>query len=1470
MVSLQMSPTPGTRLVRFAGDCVRFSCTGVPANWKAFLRTNLGRADRVRDEIVRARFEKLPLAGATWRDLPLKEEADGVWSLVLPVTEVGYFKAKVYTVDERGFQHWPGGPDAGISVHPSWTRTGNTIYCAFPRMFGPSKFKRTTEGSPDAGLVASLDSQGYTVIPPSGKLRDVQRELPHIIERLGCRIIHLLPVSPTPTTFARFGRFGSPYALQHLTAIDPALVEFDKRTTGVDQFKELAFAIHSRGAKLMLDLVINHTGWGSSLWEEHPEWFVKKPDGEFECPGAWDVVWEDLVELDQRHPELWEHLAEAFLIWCRRGVDAFRCDAGYKVPTHVWQYITARVRQEYPDTVFLLEGLGGPWEATESLLTEGGMQWAYSELFQNEGALSIGGYLDHSLNASESCGTLVHYSETHDNLRLAARPKATDNGVEPSPNVEWSRLRNSLCALTSICGGFGFTSGVEWAATERINVHSSRGLAWASPTNLVPDLARLNGILRDHPCFFDGAKLTRVSANGAPIYALRRDSAEGCDSVLILINTDPTSAQSVEISTSDWNEFVLVGTDLLRPGQRPHWIPETPATIKDAREVYLGPGECICLASSPVPKGLSGDRYRKARMQADWAIACWWTSRLERPEAARFDLPREHWQEVAAEVEADPVGFLARALGLEGGYRPVIVWRRNDRHRVSLVPSGHWFLVRDEFPFRARLVLENPQGSQNVESIPIGDGYAAVFPPHSPELGQNATLELERYNSHETRLSAQVRLLGTNPGTEREEGGPPPGDRVVLLTNGRGSMARLRVDLGSIQSKYDCLLGANLHTTVPVDRHVFVKRVRVWVNADGFITPLNATNLVDFEAGPPAHWRFVANAGDGRSVQIHLVADFVPNENTVVLRFIRPVMHHRGHHLGQPLPETARVSLTVRVDIEDRSFHAETKFHPGADSFFRSTCQALATTPEYPARCGFRFAPTEDRHLQVFSTEGNFHMAPEWSLGISHSVEASRGQEAHGDAYSPGWFEIPLESGKTVSVVTTAEATPPGPAALDTLVSVRNELNDRAIQRAGLQANDLLARRLVLAAQAFLVRRDDAKTVIAGYPWFLDWGRDSLIAARGLLAAGLVEEVLQLLVTFARFEKNGTLPNSIHGENASNRDTVDAPLWFGIVCEEYGQIVSAGLHGAARDQWYGTKVDPEGRTIDGILRSIACGYLAGTANGIRVDAASGLVWGPSHFTWMDTNHPAGTPREGYAVEIQVLWIRLLRQLARRNAAPWEGRGESWSDLARRAEKSFHLYFWLEECGWYADVLLGSEGTPARTAPPSNALRSNCLLTIALDVGDHPNFSTRAKRMVDAATEYLLVPGALRSLAPLPVIPPLPIRGAGGGLLNDPGNPYWPRYEGDEDSRRKPAYHNGTAWVWTLPTFIEALVKAYPDAPFARAAARAYLGEVNQLLEAGCLGQLPEVIDGNAPHYLRGCDAQAWSVTEALRVWRLLK
>ncbi|MGB7767613.1 MAG: amylo-alpha-1,6-glucosidase [Verrucomicrobiia bacterium] len=1426
-----MTPPLGEHLVRFVGDRVRFTLRAATGNRRGLLRTNLGRGTALRREIIAAHAGGPGHAGASWRDVPMQKNGTG-WEIELPLAEAGFFKAKPYLLDPNGWQHWPEGSDVGISVHPNFCRTANVIYCAFTRLFGAT---RTAAVAVDPQLnfqLNPLDSQGYTVIPPSGKLRDLARQLPHIVQTLGCRILHLLPVHPVPTTYARFGRFGSPYAALDLTAVDPALAEFDHRTTAIDQFCELTSAAHALDARVFLDIVINHTGWGAVLQENHPEFFLRNPDGTFASPGAWGITWGDLVELKQDGSALWDIIADALLTWCRRGVDGFRCDAGYKIPMPAWQYIIARVQEEFPETIFLLEGLGGSWEATENLLTDGLMQWAYSELFQNYSGPEVANYLDYALRQSARMGLYIHYSETHDNDRLARRGRA------------WSLLRNRLCALTSVSGGFGFTCGVEWLAAEKIRVHDCTGLSWGSHDNIVSELARLNQLLADHPCFFDGAKLTRLSPTASAIYALLRESAEGRDSVLVLVNTDVEMENSITLS--DFNfPFELLGQSLPKITQ-----------AGDQTTFTLAAGACHCLAPASAPQGLSGDAYRRARAQAAWAV-----------EALNKVVPAEildgfDWRRLAEEVERSPKNFLAAAAEfaargakstlaqlLSDGeaqqiFPRVVVWTLLDCRRVTLVPPGHWLLVEDNAPFRASLEVRNENGkeriTQHVQSIAVRNGHVACFPPQ--ENTAEAELVLKRYAATSQTVSAAICFLSASPKSEIRN--PYPED-LVLLTNGIGGMARLCVDLGRINSKYDCALGANLDLHVPVDRHVFVKRIRAWVSADGFLSPLDAKNLSSFTAGPPAVWQFVANAGDGRTVEIELRAEMLEGKNTTVFQFSRPTAERAS---GKQLPVDADVRLTVRFDIEDRNFHWETKRNGGADHHFSTNTHKLPTQdPKSRTPIGFAFTPAPDRQLHVCANGGEYHPQPEWCDNIPHPVEQSRGQTGSGDAYSPGWFELPLPKGTSVTLIATAEKD----AGVQTLADDASTLKCER-QHTG-HAPTSFEKRLLCAAKQFVVRRDEGKTVIAGYPWFLDWGRDTLICARGLLAAGMADAVRQIVLTFAKLEKDGTLPNAIYGDNTSNRETTDAPLWFALVCEELAQI---------KPDFQSETVGPTNRTIREILESIAANYARGTPNAIQMDSDSALIWSPGHFTWMDTNHPAGTPREGYPVEIQSLWIRLLRQLEKTGKG---SAGKRWRELAERATASLGKLFWLEHKGWFADVLLAGPRVIAREATPSDALRGNCLFPVNLGLVA----GERAKRCVLAAQKYLVVPGALRSLAPLPVSVPLPVYGNHGQLLNNPHEPYWPHYEGDEDTRRKPAYHNGTAWTWTFPHFCEALARAWDFAPEAVATAKAYLGSVEKLMQEGCLGQIPEILDGDTPHTQRGCDAQAWGVTEALRVWKLL-
>ncbi|MBC7170946.1 MAG: glycogen debranching enzyme N-terminal domain-containing protein, partial [Polyangiaceae bacterium] len=369
------------------------------------------------------------------------------------------------------------------------------------------------------------------------------------------------------------------------------------------------------------------------------------------------------------------------------------------------------------------------------------------------------------------------------------------------------------------------------------------------------------------------------------------------------------------------------------------------------------------------------------------------------------------------------------------------------------------------------------------------------------------------------------------------------------------------------ESKYDALLAANLHPSAPSERHVFAKRARIWVNADGFLTYLGRASLLAFEPGPPARFRFAANAGDGRRVGLSMTAFMPEGENTTVVRLERT----RGAaDIGPSLPDEVDVRLTVRVDIEDRSFHGETTRNEGTEEHFTAHVRTL------PEAKGFAFEPASDRHLRVFMSHGVFHPGPEWTRA-AHPVEATRGLIAEGDAYSPGWFDVGLSSGIPVTLVVSAEPT----TRVDALPSP-----------AALPAADEFTARLERASRSFLARRGDGSTVIAGFPWFLDWGRDTLIALRGLVAAGFHEETRAILRTFAALERDGTLPNALSADSTQDRDTSDAPLLLALACSEAASHLGDGLF---------TEPLEDGRTIDDVLLSIARSYLHGCANEVAVD-----------------------------------------------------------------------------------------------------------------------------------------------------------------------------------------------------------------------------------------------------------------------------
>jgi predicted glycogen debranching enzyme len=338
---------------------------------------------------------------------------------------------------------------------------------------------------------------------------------------------------------------------------------------------------------------------------------------------------------------------------------------------------------------------------------------------------------------------------------------------------------------------------------------------------------------------------------------------------------------------------------------------------------------------------------------------------------------------------------------------------------------------------------------------------------------------------------------------------------------------------------------------------------------------------------------------------------------------------------------------------------------------------------------------------------------------------------------------------------------------------------------------------------------------------------------------------------FGQFEQQGTLPNMIQGTRAANRDTSDAPLWFILACND--------LMRAEGDDRF-LAADCSGRSIRNIILSIGNGFRTGTPNGIKMDPASGLIFSPRHFTWMDTDHPAGTPRQGYPIEIQALWYAALGFLGRIDRPELQ---DQWQRLARQVQASIMNLFWQNNLGFLSDCRHAAAGQSALEAPPDDALRPNQLLAITLGAVSDKHLGRR----ILESCEALLVPGAIRSLADRPVAYPIEIIHQ-GNLINDPTHPYQGRYCGDEDSRRKPAYHNGTAWTWPFPSFCEAWAMTYGAE--SRPTALAWLTSGARLLDRGCVGHIPEILDGDFPHTPRGCEAQAWGASELLRVWIKLK
>lgn len=1442
-------PECGEHLLFFRGDSVKFILKlNEPLKGKAFLRTNIGNAEIHRNEIIRNIEANIPPTGMDWHDLSMERQDDNNFSITVGLAEVGHFEAKCFFYPENTSEAiWVHGENVQINVEPAAYCAANSIYCAFVRQFGINKDREASDLSDNyIQNINKLDEKGFTVIPHSGTFRDLQEELDFIFDKLHCRILHLLPVNPVPTTYARMGRFGSPYASLDYTAVDPALAEFDRRVTPMEQFFELIDGVHMENGKVILDLAINHTGWASKIHETHPEWLKRDADGNIHSPGAWGVTWADLTELDNNHLELWQFFADVFTTWCERGIDGFRCDAGYMIPAPVWEYIIARVRKQHPDTIFLLEGLGGDPAVTRELLNKANMNWAYSELFQNYSSQEIKNYIPFALKVSQGDGLMVNYAETHDNTRLAA--------ISPV----YSKMRTTLCALTSTAGAFGFANGVEWFATERIDVHESSALNWGAKSNQIENIAKLNLILGTHPAFAGKGRLEFFNATGTDpkfnrdVLGFIRTTADGRHPLLVLcnLNCEQKTRLCFELSQIKISEHKPL-IDMLTEKE---WKLE----ILDNGEgsVLLEPGEIICLTNEMNAIMWVRNAAAETNFVPESII-------LQQAKAMVMDLLTV-FKKSPIITEEDDIAKYAEFL-LEDPYNnfasffnkgheiPLVKWEcPADLKRQVMVPPGHAIFVTA--PTRFRVSLRNQQQILiQRDSLEDTQGNNFIILPSLPVKykAQKLTIKIAQFGAESlSRESSEIIFLSNGDSSSQlvlSNREIREFDSTYLATNGRGGMLHIPVSCCGYRSRYEALLAGNLNSDYPVDRRIMWNGCRIWIRNETHTQNLSVDNISFFSLLSDGRgcWNFHIPAGNGKFVDLRMTLKMLTGRNATKMEIERLPAEQSQNYLDDDIP----ITVGIRIDVEDRSFHEITKAN---ETIRKSWEKAISVKGN-----SLTFKPNSERSLFIEGSKTSFDLVektvnddsenefdfsvfklqPEWRYNLYRELEASRGLESKTDTFSPGYFEIKLTGGS--GAVINGEILMPGekPEIDNTNVSIKPEKAES------------FAEILQRGMQHYIVKRDELKTVIAGYPWFLDWGRDTLICTRGMIKAGLEEEVAEIILAFAKFAENGTLPNIIHGAEAGNRDTSDAPLWLFTACADFCKEFPL-------IKLLDKNVPGKETNLLGILEEIAEAYISGTPNGIKMDGASGLIFSPAHFTWMDTNYPAGTPREGYPIEIQALWSAALDFLAR------ETEKSSWAELAEKVKKSIGKYYVRPE-GWLSDCLHAKSGTPAAKALQDDALRPNQLLAITLGAID--DYEIRCNIL--KGTSCLLVPGAIRSLANRHVEVPIPIKGANGNLLNDPQNPYWGYYEGDEDTRRKPAYHNGTAWTWLFPSYAEAYYMTYCQN--GQQTAKSILSSSKPLLQKGCIGQIPEILDGNAPHNQRGCDAQAWGVTELYRVWQEL-
>ena len=632
--------------------------------------------------------------------------------------------------------------------------------------------------------------------------------------------------------------------------------------------------------------------------------------------------------------------------------------------------------------------------------------------------------------------------------------------------------------------------------------------------------------------------------------------------------------------------------------------------------------------------------------------------------------------------------------------------------------------------------------------------------------------------------------------------------REWLETDGLGGFASSTL-AGINTRRYHGLLVAATHP--PVGRRVLLSRLEERVRYGAEPVALS-TNLYSGTVHPEGYRHLREFRLDPWPVLTFEHAPWVL-EKAVFMPHGQPATVVRYTLRSSPGP----VWLLLRPLFACRDYHHLAQSSAAFDATLHRTADSFTLRPW---DAGSR--------VTVYHAGGELWPDGLWYYGFSYPREAERGLDSTEDLYSPGEIAFLLSPGETVHLVasTNPELEPEPERWAEQERARRGQVARRA------SAKDPIAQQLTLAADQFMVRRtvkdQDLLTLIAGYPWFTDWGRDAMIACCGLVGVpGWQEQVALVLRTWASHLRHGLLPNTFDDSgHGAAYNTVDASLWFVHLVHSLAQI--------------GRDVESAATMYDAVLEILEA-YREGTDYGIRMDE-DGLIRAGSpgtQLTWMDAKfgEEVFTPRQGKAVEINALWYNALRTgqyLAER--LDTAERAKEFAGLADLTRRSFREKFWDAEHGWCYDCLT--------ERGPDSSLRPNQLIAVSLPY----TVVTReqAGSLFRAVTEHLLTPYGLRTLAPF-----------------EPG--YRGRYEGDQYARDS-AYHQGTVWPWLFGSYFHSYFWINGVSDETRRFARRLLEPLIAHLHTAGLGSISEVFDGDAPQRPGGCIAQAWSVCQILGIW----